>query len=422
MSAHSDISTHPSPHARLATFKRGQQKLHQWAALLEQAFSDIQLGRNLSSALKTTENSFLTVPGNLYLLKAKAVALHKMWLETVTLKDQKLRAIIDLPSFRDDMVFSKLGSRAVRKQIPGDRKLWLQAKKAYEDSSTDAVDPGYYSNFAVLLAYSPEPKEEDLAGELAGTAAITDASIANLSNLAFVFYHTGQKEKALQLFAEIATEYNKSYTSFLQAAASDPVVVGSLQALRQQMKLIQQLNSEYVHSEFTPILNFALCLYYEEKKNLSVQVAKDYLDRYESSSLWADYLSKTTGVEIPELPAKSYMAVNGLKVGQTLKDVLRLWGKADETTGYDDGHELWYYDKLKASVYIQGGMVDVIELTSPESPKIEDRIGVGSSQQEIEQEYGKHKRTADKLLIYEGKQNLAVLYTRSIAAGIVLFR
>ena len=103
-------------------------------------------------------------------------------------------------------------------------------------------------------------------------------------------------------------------------------------------------------------------------------------------------------------------------------DVVQVWGKADEITGYDDGRELWYFDRMKANVYIQGGIVDVIELTSPESPKIEDRIWVGSSREEIEQEYGKPKHTADKLLIYEGKQNLAVLYTRNIAAVIVLFR
>jgi tetratricopeptide (TPR) repeat protein len=414
------LDSHPSPHQRLAQFKGSRQEWHMWAAKLEQAVSDIALGKNLDQAIKALDEGLKKIPDNIYLLKARAVACHKHWLSTVSLKDQKLRVIIDLPAFRDDLVFSA-PKKSRPKEIPGDKNLYFKAREAYQKVYLKSVDPTFYSNFAVLLAYSTDAKDEEEGLALANQACLLQPTYSSFSNLGVVYFLVGKKEEALKLFSEIAIDYHNEYSAFLSAAAIDVQVAQSLQGLRQQIKLTQMLNPEFVYNDFTPVLNYALLLAMMDQKETAQIVAKDYLNAYESRSLWAAHLSSLTSVPLPEEPAKSYMSVQGIKIGSNLKQVLSAWGKATEISAYATGEELWYYEKTQAKLYIYDGLVASIELAAADSPKVENIVGVGSSKRDIEQLFGPHKRIANQFLIYEGGQNLAVLYNNDMAITVVLY-
>lgn len=416
------LTTHPSPHARLAAFEGDHQAMHAWAAALERAFSDIQLGRNLPQAVQVIEESLKAVPGNVHLRKAKSVALHKMWLQTVQLRDQQLRGILDMPAFRDDMVFSTLGTRGVRKTIPGDRALYMKAKEAYLATVKDAADPGYISNLALLLAYSPEPEEERLAVKLGAAAVQSNATIANVSNLAVVFHLVGMTDQAIELLGGVALEFDKGYASAIRAAESDPAVLSSLRAFHQEMRLTQALNREYVHSDFTPLLNLSLCLAYKKDLKQAKEIAQIYLRNYENYSAWAVYLAKSTGAEAPAQEARSPVAVAGIATGQSIDRALTAWGKPQNIASYKDGLEVWDYRERNVKLHIQGGVIDIIEMTSPESPKMDGNLGVGATRKDIERIFGPPRRTAAPYTVYEGKQNLAVQYSGDVAAVLLLFQ
>jgi Zn-dependent protease with chaperone function len=414
------LETHPSPHNRLAQFKAKGQDWHAWAAQLEQAISDIALGMNLPQAIKALDQGLAEFPGNIYLLKARAVAYHKRWLSTVSLKDQKLRGIIDLPAFRDDLVFSSV-KKTKPKEIPGDKTLYYKARDAYKKVYKDAVDPSFYSNFALLLAYSKDQEDEKESLALASQACVQQPNYANFSNLGVVYFLIGKEQEALQLFGELAIDYHSEYSNFLGAAEFDEQVYVSLQNMKQHLELTQILNPEYVYSDFTPVLNYALVLYMTGDKETAAIVAEDYLNMYEASSLWAYHLASLTAVQIPKQPEKEYLSVNGIKIGSNLQQVLESWGKATEIAAYQSGEEVWYYKDMKAKLYIYNGAVQSIELAAAQSPKVEENIGVGSAKTDIEKSFGPHKRIADCYYLYEGKQNIAVLYSNDIAVTIVLY-
>jgi hypothetical protein len=414
------LETHPSPHNRLAQFKAEGQDWHAWAAKLEQAISDIALGMNLAQAIQQLDQGLKQFPGNIYLLKARAVAYHKRWLATVSLKDQKLRGIIDLPAFRDDLVFAS-PKKSSPKEIPGDKTLYYKARDAYKKVYQDAVDPSFYSNFALLLAYSIDAKDEEQSLALASQACVLQPNYATFSNLGVVYFLIGKEQDALQLFGELAVDYHNEYSNFIGAAGFDEQVYISLQNMRQHLEITQILNPEFVYSDFTPVLNYALVLYMTGDKETAAIVAEDYLNMYEAGSMWAYHLASITAVPVPEAPEKDYLAVNGIKIGSNLKQVLESWGKATEIAAYETGEEVWYYKDMKAKLYIYDGTVQSIELAAANSPKVEEDIGVGSAKGDIEKSFGPHKRIADHYYLYEGKQNIAVLYSNEIAVTIVLY-
>jgi hypothetical protein len=420
-SANVYLSSHPSPHARLSAFNSDRQALHAWAAGLEQAFSDIQVGRNLDKALATVDQGLTLVPANVYLKKERAVALHKEWLATVALKDQKIRGIIDSPAFRDEMVFSTRGSRGTERVLPGDRMLWLKAREAYAASYQQAVDPAYNSSFALLLAYSADATDMKAAVQLAYNAAKDDGTFSNASNLAAVLYVTDQTAAGLDLMTNIAAQFDSQYAALLANTSKSAMVTESLQSLKEQMRLTQMLDANYVYNNFTPLLNLALILTYEGQKQKAAGIANQYLAKYESNSAWAQYLATTTGVTVPKAASRVPIAVNGLTVGSPLTLAVEKWGKASEIAPYDNGEEDWSYAATNSVLTIRDGMVAMIELDSATSPRLAIGLGVGSGRADMEKAFGKPKRMSNSFTVYEGPQNIAILYVNEIAQQIVLF-
>jgi hypothetical protein len=416
------LTSHPSPHARLAAFKSDDQALHALAAGLEQAFSSVQLGKDLDKAIAVLDQALTMAPANMFLKKEKAIALHKQWLLTVALKDQKLRGIVDSPAFRDEMVFSSRAGRGTTRVLPGDRALWMKAREAYRTTYEAAMDQVYNSNFALLLGYSTDAGDMKAAVQLAYSAAKELGSFATASNLAVVCYITDQPKPAMEILADLASEYDQKYTALLTSASKNAMVTESIQSLREQMHLTQMLDSTYVYGDFTPLLNLALIMTYEGQKQNAAGVATQYLTKYECTSAWAAYLSATTGVAIPARPSSAAMPVNGLTVGSPLTTAVAKWGKATNIKTYSDGDEEWSYAPLSSVLTISDGAVQYIQLNAADSPKVDNRFGVGSARADIEKIFGKPTRSSDAYIIYDGPQSIAVIYVKDVAQQVLLFR
>ncbi len=415
------LSTHPSPHKRYAALEEDPDGLHQWASDLEQAFSDVQLGMNLDMTIATLDNGLQRAPGNLHLEKARAVALHKQWLTTTTLAQQKLKGLIDMPSFRDEMVFSQRGTRGARKTIPGDRRLYAKAKSAYEECYERAADPGFDSNYALMLAYSPNRDDEQQAINLASGAVNASATVSNISNLGVVLYLIGSESEALELFAGLATMIDGNFQSNIATASSDPMVADSIAQLYQHMERVRALDPEFVYGDFVPLLNFALCLAEDGKEDEAKGPAGVYLNDYESGSDWAIYLADQVGLIIPEPVAREYLAVDGIHLNDPLTTVVDRWGTTSEIARYQEGDEDWFYSDRQTKITIRGGIVVQIELMSPDSPPAGNLFRVGSDRAKIESVLGAHKRISKPYLVYEGMQNTAVFYIDDIAQNLILF-
>jgi hypothetical protein len=319
------------------------------------------------------------------------------------------------------MVFSQRGTRGAGKVIPGDRRLFMLARDAYIAVYQKTDDAAFYSNFALLLAYSPDANDEKAALTFSSAAASALGSIESANNLAVVFYLVGQKDKARTVLGDIAGQFDAQYSSAIDAAATDPAVLESLRSLHSRMRTTQALDRTYVSGNFTPLLNLALLLAYEGQKDRAKLAAQGYLSRYETGSEWAHHLATTAGAEIPRPPAAVPAAVKGIQVGSPLPAVLAGWGKATSISQLNDGGEAWEYVPLGVELLIGDGVVQSIALNAGESPKVGDKFGVGSARADIERAIGKPKRLAGTYTIYEGPQNFAILYAQEAAQQIVLF-
>ena len=416
------LDTHPSPHQRLASLKHDLQDLHAWAASMEQVFSEIQLGRNIGKVLPALESALLRHPGNLHLKKARAVAMHKRWLATVPLKDQQLRGILDMPSFRDDMVFrSPPRGRRDRKKIPGKKKFFLEAKRAYEEAHPLALDPSFSANFALLLCFSPENADAGLARKLIEQAVKDEKTVANFNNYAVVLYVTGERERALTMLSGLARQIDSGYSEFLGSAERGSGEMHMLRQLRDDLRRRQLLSREYVRNDFTPLLNCALALVYGRKGKNAKVLAKDYLARYESTSSWARYMAQQAGVQVPDEKARSYLPVGDIRIEDTLDDVLRKWQAPSLKLTGPAGKEHWIYGKLNARLTVENGQVIGIYVDSPLSPPVNGKFRVGSTRRTVEGVLGKHRRVSNGWHIYIGGQNMAVQYIQDRAAAIELF-
>ncbi|EMN51384.1 hypothetical protein LEP1GSC088_4395 [Leptospira interrogans str. L1207] len=111
--------SHPSPNDRLSRFNSDKQELYSLLATLEKTFDDIQFGKNLDLAKSNLEKSYV-------------ICLHKIWMSTASNEDLKIKPVIDMPSFRDSMLFpGGLRKRVVMRTTPGNQAAYTKAKEAY---------------------------------------------------------------------------------------------------------------------------------------------------------------------------------------------------------------------------------------------------------------------------------------------------
>lgn len=361
------FASHPTPHDRLKVFEGSKKDLHTWAAEMEKVFANIQLGKDLEKSRKFLEESLKKkgFEDNLELTKALAVCLHKIWLETVQLKDQNLRSILDMPSFRDDMVFKKEESTKGDKEIPGDIAKYFDAKDKYEEVVYISGDLAFISNYATILSYFVNNKDvtdtriqKEKAVFLAEVATALK-TIQVYNNLALVYFNSSEEKKALGLIRQLASQLQKEENAKRFLAILSPNVRAQYLAEVKQDKLGLYYNDKYVRDEFTPILNLSILEYLEGNKENAKEYAKVYFSMYDNESKWAKYLSTLTGEKIQEAnqdnPAKQDIKLeNGMKE----KDLESLLGKDFQVRG---GYRVYTANGKKIYIKVSGGVVKKVE-------------------------------------------------------------
>ncbi len=412
------FSSHPTAHERIAAFNKKGTDFYKWAAKMDMTFENIQFGRNLEAGITFLENSLKMYPGNIHILKAIAAAKYKLWLSTVPIKSQKLRVIIGMPSFRDDMVAKGKTTRG--SGIPGNISFYNNAAKAYEIVMNKALDPEFNSSYAVLLSYSSDKNIMKRALEISNKSAKSLSTMITISNLGMVYYLCGEKDNAMAVYKKLAAYIDAEYMKQTGNAVNDPAA-GHIDDLKDYIRKCQLLDKNYVFSDYTPVLNLAILLEDVGNSAEAKGLSDLYISRYDSKSQWAAYLSDRTGVEIPKkIKSSVKYTVDGVKAGDSIKTVLKLWKKpsAIETDGR---YETWTYRQKNVLLVMDGGFVNQIMIISKEAPPVNGKFGVGTPMNQVEEILGQSKGMSGDYYLYGGDGcNAFIKYILGTADKIIL--
>jgi hypothetical protein len=218
-----------------------------------------------------------------------------------------------------------------------------------------------------------------------------------------------------------------------QESATDPFTSRTINSMRRDFTLNLEYNSQYVLSDFTPMLNCALAGYYGRDQETAKRIAYDYLVRYESVSAWATLLRELVGVKLPSpatqasyavfLPAPGRPESKAVTAGDNIETLVNAWGRPDSIAeaGDDTASEYWSYASLGAAVVIEGGEIIRIPLSEGSRLQVNRLFGPGASREQVEKSTGPCKRYADSYAVYEGAQVLAVMYVLGKSAEISVF-
>lgn len=407
---HYYLSTHPSTRERLAQFNSQQKDWYRETAALEKAFADVNAGINLNSAITAISKALEKYKDNLFLIQVLAVARHKRWLESVPLKDQKFRAILDVPAFADQMLQASRGSRAPR-LFPGDKALYLAARKEYEKLQSSALPPAVRSNYAVLLAYSDEAKDVARGVEIAALAAKEQMTAQTANNFAIALFLVGKEKEALGVLSQISANVEQTFkTARKENLASAFRFMGESQIV----------DHSYVLPNLTVMLNYALALEYTGDLALAKSIAMQYLEQFDNNSVWARQIAKTHKLEDKLLRKADhrYVQVNGIRIGSTVGELAEKWKAKRKITTDSELSEIWLYPEINVQVRVEG-TVNAIMLAGENSPKFAG-LGVGSTRVDIEKFLGSPQSMRNGYYRYAGAQPAAVLYQNGKAAEIIL--
>lgn len=409
---HHFLETHPNVRERLAQFNSQNQDWYRETAELEKAFADVNSGVNLSKANAAVAKASVKYPENLFLLQVLAVGRHKRWLDTVALKDQKLRVILDTPAFTDQMLESKRGSRGAKK-IPGDSALYHAATREYAKLAAAGMSAPVKANYAVLLAYSDDENDIKHAEEYARAAAKeSPQSAQTINNLAVTLFISGKEKEAVQLLADVSKVIEQMYREAKAEEFSSWVRI---------MSENQLVDKGYIVPNMTVILNYALALSYTNKKDESKSVALQYLELYDNNSTWARRLAKLNDSEdkVAKKVERNYIAVNGVKVGSGVADLVEKW-KSEKKIGKGSAEgEVWLYPEIMTKVYVDA-LITRIDLSGDKAPRLPGGAGIGSTRVALEKLLGQPSSLRNGYYVYNGAQPAAVLYQNGKAAEIVL--
>lgn len=417
------FSTHPSPHERLSQIESDEQELHKFASTMEKVYADIQLGRNLQKSIDAIKKALITYEDNAELLKALAIAYHKLWEQSVSLKDLQVKSIIDIPAFRDKMLF--LGGESKKsagKKIPGDKNLYYKAVEIYKKVYNKSPENFFLSNYSVLLAYSDNEKDEKEALKLADLVYNSDPSIQYANNLGVVYFIARNQSKALDWFRVLAKSIdNNAGTS--QNLSKE--MLEKIKKIQNNIKLKLQLDPDFVEADFSPILNLAIIEFEYGDKAEAKKIAQNYLENYESISKWANYLSEKTDIKIiPEVEGESILEINGIKSGDNLKNLLSKW-KAPDRKETLDNEEVWYYAMYDAKIILSNGIITEIELSGKNSPivsRANSKLSIGMTKALAEEVLGTEAKKVTVFHVYNKFGNIAVNYRQNKVKNIIIYK
>jgi predicted Zn-dependent protease len=417
------FSTHPSPHERLSQIESDEQELHKFASTMEKVYADIQLGKNLQKSIDTIKKALITYEDNPELLKALAISYHKLWEQSVSLKDLQVKSIIDIPAFRDKMLF--LGGESKKsavKKIPGDKNLYYKAMETYKKVYNKSPENFFLSNYSVLLSYSDNEKDEKEALKIADSVYNSDPSIQYANNLGVVYFITRNQTKSLDWFRVLAKSINNDLSNSQNASKE---MIEKFRKIQANVKLKTQLDPDYVEADFSPILNLALIEFEYGDKTEAKKVALNYLENYEFQSKWAQFLSEKTDTKImPELLSESLIEINGIKSGDTLKNLLSKW-KAPDRKETLDNEEIWYYEMYDAKLILSNGIITEIELSGKNSPSIvraNSKLSIGMTKALAEETLGTEPKKVNVFHIYNKFGNIAVNYRQNKVKNIFIYK
>ncbi len=393
------FQTHPSTNERLVWFTRGDEKqYYQSISTLEKLFANIELGRNLQETHRDIENLLKKneFKENPSLLKAKAICKHKMWLKSAKPKDIKLRTIVEVSPFSEDMVHSDTSSMA-GERIPGNSALYYQAIDEYEEAyKYNLGDIQIMSDYATLLVYGNETK--DTAIMIAKNASKNSDSTLVLNNLGLVYYIAGYEDAAIEVFSNLNREID-SIDNLIYQNVSPIEYLSMKDKVKKYIRRISHFDSSYVFSDCNPKLNLSLLL---KDKN----IAKDYFNLCDTSSDWARHLSQTTKQKITNRELNVGAKINGITLGVPYSDLLKEWGEpSKKKIGVIT--ELLYYKNF-TEVIVGDNKVVQISLTK-KGLKVNDKIGVGSSQSELEKMFGAFTLQKGSYFVYPSKNGIIVV-------------
>ncbi|MEI1277615.1 M48 family metallopeptidase [Leptospira venezuelensis] len=411
------FSSHPSPNERLSRLKTDKQELYAFLAKMEKTFDDIQLGRNLDDARSNLEDGIKKFPENTYLSKALAVCMHKIWMATASNEELKLKPVLDMPSFRDTMVFPPDKSkRAVMRIVPGNEAAYNRALKAYREVIVKTDDPYFLSNYAVLLSYSADEKDLDVAVNVANQAFQAEGTVALANNLGVVLFWTDKREEAKELFNRLALSIDQKIRTLANQSGNNPQIAQYLKTIGQSTAQKQQVDPDYIYENFTPILNIALVESYSAVDPKSKGLASYYLTNYDSTSGWAKVLAKIHSIELtaPTAPNEvNAFKVGGVGPGDKLEDLLKNWGKPTRIkTDKKSGLEYFEYDNKETAFILDMGTVVQVNVVGDNSPGLGQGITVGSSKPAAEKLLGSKFRKQGEYHDYYEKGKAFVKYNK----------
>lgn len=382
------FSSHPSPNERLSKFPGDKQTLYKQLSELEIAFANIQLGGNLKNSLKQVDTALKNYPNNTELLKAKAICIHKMWLDTVTLEDRQLRSILDMPSFKDSMLVSKDASKSVEDKLPGDPELFESAKEAYQKIIGKTEEPSFISNYSTLIVYSK--KERDRAIILAELANVVNR-IQTANNLAVVYFLADRKSESLNILRTLLSNVETELKLESNAHTSENSDHFSVQKMKRTLNIRRSFDSGYLPETTTVLLNYILVSYNQDKKEL-LPVGENYLSNFDSESMWARYLKEKLGLKTELQPLSIDLDIQGIKINDTKEKLLQIWGNPSSSTSFQtvdeqyknhNCEEMSYLDNY-AKVILCSNLVWEVQIYKPSTFKTNNRIKIGINSKTIE--------------------------------------
>lgn len=394
--------THPSPNERLSRINSGKQELYTLLSKLEKAYADIQMNQNLQNARDILQEALTLYPDNIEFLKSDAIALHKIWLEAVPLSLQKVKSLIELPSFRDAMISDPSRTKAISKKIPELAK-YRKAIAAYRKLG-EISDPWLLSNFSTLLAYSPDSEDEKNAILMAKKSFKLQRNIQTINNLAVVYFLCNEVNLSVDILSTMTIYLHPELKSIV-----DPI------ANSKGKNFAEEWKSEIEKSKIkikdldedtgAIVLNLALV-----NEKLSKKLAATYFDEYDDNSVWAKYLENISDIKIPKIKHESGMVtIESLGPGSTMKDLLEKWKKPQKNPSLEDGMEAWYYYEKSARVYLHHGKIIEIFLFDESSPMLSNKVKIGSTRKEIDKVLGKSQKKASRR-IYKKDIKIAISF------------
>ncbi|EQA34977.1 peptidase, M48 domain protein [Leptospira inadai serovar Lyme str. 10] len=400
------FSSHPSPNERLSRLNTDKKDLYSFLATMERTFDDIQLGKNLDQSRISLEEAIKRYPENIYLSKALAICLHKIWMATVSTEELKVKPVIDMPSFRDSMIFpQEKKQRSVFRTVPGNEAAYNKALEYYKSIIIQVDDPYFLSNYAVLLSYSADDKDLDVAVNIATKAFQSEGTVPLANNLGVVLFWTNRKEEARELFNRLAISIDQKINNLLAQSSKNPQVAEYLKTIVNSTAQKQRVDPDYIYENFTPILNIALMESYASQDAKSKNLASYYLNNYDSTSGWAKVLAKIQSIELPPQTKDSKMTlkVGGVGPGDKLEDLLKNWGKPKRIqTDKSSGMEYFIYDTKDTAFVLDMGQVVQVKVLGQSSPGLGNGVTVGATKPTVEKFLGsKYKKQGEFHDYYE---------------------